>query len=320
MRRSTKAWLITALSMIIAGLIVFGGIMTMIKFDFTKLSTVKYETNLYEISEEFEGISVNTNTANVRFVMSEGSKCTVECYEQTKLKHSVSVKDGKLAIEVVDLRHWYDNISINFDNPQITVYLPKGEYSTLVVKSGTGSVDIAKDFSFESIDASAGTGNVTNHASASGDIKIKTSTGNISVGSATAASLSLSVSTGSVTVSDVTVTNEVYVKVSTGKTCMTSVSCKSLESSGNTGNVYLTNLVAAERIAIERTTGSVKFNGCDAGEIFVKTSTGSVTGSLLSGKNFDPETNTGDVEVPGNSTGGACEIITNTGDIKITVD
>ena len=244
----------------------------------------------------------------------------MECYEQTKLNHSVSVTDGKLAIEAVDSRHWYDNISINFDEPQITVYLPKGEYNTLEVKSSTGSVEIAKDFSFERIDVSAGTGNVANHASASGDIKLRASTGNISVGSVTAASLSLSVSTGNITASDVTVTNEVYVKVSTGKACLTSVSCKSFESIGNTGNIFLTNLIATEKITIERSTGGVKFDGCDAGEIFVKTSTGSVTGSLLSEKDFDPKTNTGDVEVPRGSTGGTCKIITDTGDIKITVD
>ena len=263
MKRSTKAWLITALSMTMAGFVVFGGIMAMIKFDFTKLSTIKYETNIYEISEEFESISVITNTANVSFVISEESKCTVECYEQTKLNHSVSVTDGKLAIEAVDSRHWYDNISINFDEPQITVYLPKGEYNTLEVKSSTGSVEIAKDFSFERIDVSAGTGNVANHASASGDIKLRASTGNISVGSVTAASLSLSVSTGNVTASDVAKAvgfNHIYLerifKKHTGESLKHAITTRNLELAQNM--LLTTDLSIAE---IAETLGYANSNG-----------------------------------------------------------
>lgn len=60
------------------------------------------------------------------------------------------------------------------------------------------------------------------------------------------------------------------------------------------------------------------FIGCDAAEIYVKTSTGDVTGSLLSGKSFVTDTSTGEVNVPASS-GGKCEIKTSTGNIKISV-
>ena len=61
------------------------------------------------------------------------------------------------------------------------------------------------------------------------------------------------------------------------------------------------------------------FEGSDAAEIFVQTSTGDVEGSLLSSKVFIANTDTGKVDVPKSITGGRCEITTDTGDIRISV-
>ena len=65
MSKKTKIWLITASCIAIVGLIIFAGVMTAMNWDFTKLSTVKYETNTHEITEEFKGIKVDTNTADI---------------------------------------------------------------------------------------------------------------------------------------------------------------------------------------------------------------------------------------------------------------
>jgi DUF4097 and DUF4098 domain-containing protein YvlB len=92
-----------------------------------------------------------------------------------------------------------------------------------------------------------------------------------------------------------------------------------LRSNGTTGDIALLNLSAEESISIERDTGDVKFYECDAGEIFVKTSTGDVTGNLLSEKTFVTDSNTGKITVPKNTVGGKCEIFTDTGDIKINI-
>ena len=51
MGKSAKIWLIIAASLIVAGAIIFTGEMLVLKWDFTKLSTVKYETNTYEIND-----------------------------------------------------------------------------------------------------------------------------------------------------------------------------------------------------------------------------------------------------------------------------
>ena len=51
MRMTTKLWLIIAASLILVGCIIFAGVMGMVKLDFTKLSTGRYETNQHEITE-----------------------------------------------------------------------------------------------------------------------------------------------------------------------------------------------------------------------------------------------------------------------------
>lgn len=322
MRTRTKVWLIIAASFMLIGSILFAGVMTTLGWDFMKLSTVTYETNTYKISEAFDGISINTDTADIVFVLSNNGNCTVECHEEANAKHSVTVEDGTLTVELIDERSVYDfigHIGLNFGSPKITVYLPKTEYTNLLINGNTGDVEAPDDFLFKDADISLSTGDAEFFASASERIKIKTSTGDICVENISAGSLDLTVSTGKVTVSGVTCKGDITVGVSTGKTDLAAVQCKNLISSGNTGDISLDNVIATEKFSIKRTTGNVKFNGCDAAEIDAEVDTGSVTGSLLTDKVFITQTDTGSVNVPKTATGGRCEITTDTGDIKITI-
>ncbi len=319
MSKTTKKWIVTAASFVLVGGIIFGGVMSMLKWDFTKLSTVRYENNEYEILEDYQHISIITNTADIVFIPSEDPTTSVSCYEQKGNLHSVSVKDGTLEIEIVDTRKWYEYIGIHFGTPKITVHIPQGEYGKLSVKASTGDVEIPEVFKFRSIDILESTGNVKNYASALEDVKIKTTTGSISVEDASAGSLDLTASTGKVTVSGVICEGDIAVGVSTGKTYLSNIRCKNFTSSGSTGDISLKNVVAEETFFIKRSTGNVKFDGSDAAEIFVETETGDVRGSLLSDKIFIAQTDTGSVDVPKTATGGKCEITTITGDINISI-
>ncbi len=321
MSKATKIWLIIAASLILVGSIIFAGGMTAMKWDFTKLSTNKYETNSYELTEDFNSISISTSTADIEILPAESTKSSVVCYEQTNVKHTLEVKDGSLVINEVDTRNWHEHIHIgvNFEATKIAVYIPQGEYGALSIILSTGDVKISKDFTFESISVSASTGDVTNYASASDFIKIKATTGKIFVEDISAGSLDLSVTTGDVKVSGVNCDGDVKVGVSTGKTYLTDILCQSVISDGGSGDISLKNVIVAQKLSIERTTGDVLFDGSDAAQIIVKTQTGDVEGSLLSEKVFIVDTNTGKKEVPKTVTGGRCQITTNTGDVKITI-
>lgn len=320
MGKTTKIWLITATSLVVIGIIIFAAVMSKLNWNFVSLNTGKYETNIHEISKEFTNISMDTETADILFALSNDGKCRVECYEEKKVKHSVNVEKDTLIINVIDERAWYDYIGINLTSPKITIYLPKSEYASLAIYESVGRIKIPSNFSFNDVDISLSTGDVEFSASASKLVKIEATTGNICVRNTSADSLDLSASTGAITVSDVTCKEDTNINLSTGKTNLTNVECKNLISSGSTGNIALNNVIAKEKFLIDRSTGNVKFDNSDANEIFVETDTGDVKGSLLTDKIFFTETDTGKVDVPKTVTGGKCEITTDTGNIKITVN
>lgn len=315
-----KVWIIAAVAFIVIGLILFTVVMSSYHWDFSKLSTVKYETVTHEISEAFHSISIQTDTAHLSFAVSDGEECRVDAYENEKVRYSVSVKEGVLIVTEEDERKWYEHIGISFESPAITVHLPKEEYESLFIKEHTGSIVIPKDFRFGEVEIAATTGNVWFASASSGTVQIKTSTGNILVENTSAESLDLSVSTGGVTVTDADCTGDIRIHVSTGKTVLTDVACRNLTSDGDTGDITLRSVIAEEAFSIKRSTGDVRFDSSDAGEIVVVTDTGDVRGNLLSDKVFITRTDTGKVDVPKTTIGGKCEITTDTGDIRISVN
>ena len=282
--------------------------------------TDELETNKYEIKESFKDIRIITDTADIEFILSENSNTLIVCDEHKNVNHLVKVKDNTLLIEVSDNRKWYEYIGINFSTSKITIYLPKNEYGELLIESSTGDINIPKNFKFKSIDILEDTGNITNYASVYENLKIKTSTGNIHIKTIIANMLDLSTSTGKVDVIDANCTDDIKINVSTGNANIVDINCKNLLSKGSTGNISLENVIATEKFWIERSTGDVKFKGSDASDIFVKTDTGNVTGSLLTDKVFFAETDTGNIDVPKVIADEKCEVITDTGDIKITIE
>ena len=112
--------------------------------------------------------------------------------------------------------------------------------------------------------------------------------------------------------------SEVYLKVTTGDVKITNLACESFRSEGSTGKIEMTRLISSGNLTIERSTGDTKFEACDAKEIYVETSTGDVRGSFISEKIIFTKTHTGNIDVPHSTTGGKCEIKTDTGNIKIT--
>lgn len=320
MGKGMKVWLVIALICILLGGAVFVGVMSKNGWDFTKLSTEAHETNEHLISEDFQDIEIETDTASVVFLPSNDETCKVVCLEREKATHTVAVEEGVLRIKLVDTRKWYDYIGVHFGMEKITVYLPKTEYGGLTITDSTGDIEISKAFQFESMDISVSTGHVENYASVVGELEITTTTGDIKVECVSVGSLALNVSTGKVTVSGVTCVGDITVGVSTGKAHLTDVTCKALRSNGATGDIVLKNVVATENFSIERSTGRVTFQSCDAGEIFVETGTGDVNGTLRSEKVFIVDTGTGSIRVPHSTSGGRCEISTGTGNITIEIE
>lgn len=312
----TKKLIMIATILLSVGLVLFVLVMSINKWDFTRLGSSKYQTHYFNVSGDFKDVSIVTDTADIKFVKTD-SEPYVVCYDRERLYHAVIIDNGVLKIEVQDERRWYEHI-FSFGHDIVTVYLPSDAYSALNINGATSDVNIPNGFTFESIDVSVSTGDVECYANAKGNIKLKASTGNITVKDSSALSLDLTVSTGEIEVANTSVTGAITVNVSTGDTELENVDCASLTSTGDTGELELKNVIAKEFFSLERSTGDITFEGCDAKEITVKTSTGDVRGSLLSEKIFFTSTSAGDVDVPKSLVGGKCEITTSTGDITIT--
>ncbi len=318
MSKATKIWLIVAACLVLVGLIFFGVVIKMIGWDFRSLGTSEYQTKTHEITENFNGIHIATIADDISFVPSNGEGCRVECYTTENTRHSVKVENDTLIINTVRKTMWYEFISINFDTPKITVYLPKTQYDLLFIEEDTGDVNVPNDFTFKETDITLTTGDVNFYAT-SDALKIKTSTGDVEVEDTLLGSLDIRVTTGEVSLENVKCAGDLGVEVSTGETELDNVTCKNLVSNGSTGSITLKNTVAVEKLIVDRTTGGVKFEGADAGEISVKTDTGSISGTLLSEKVFIAQSDTGRVSVPETTSGGKCKLSTDTGSIKIKI-
>lgn len=280
-KKSTKIWLIVAASLVVLGLAVFTVALASHDWSFKEASSQRLETNSYVVSEEFENISIDSDTADIVFLPSADGTCRIECIEHEKENHRVSVEDGRLEIIREDKREWYDYISFfSFESTKITIYLPENEYGKLTVKESTGNISLEKA-SFEEID--------------------------------------LTLSTGHVAFMNVSCRDTLKIKTSTGDVFLTSVTAKSINSVSSTGDMVMKDVIVQDLLEIKRSTGDVRFEACDAGEIKIVTDTGDVDGSLLSEKNFVVKTSTGDIEVPETTSGGRCEITTDTGDVNIII-
>lgn len=154
-----KAFMIAG-SLILLGAIVFFCALAAANWKFKNLSAADYETHVTKIGEDFNEISISTRTANIAFAASEDGECRVECYEDKKETHAVAVENGVLTVKIGERKAWHYYIGFYFEEPKITVYLPKTQFSALRIESSTGSVEISKDYAFESADISLTTGDV----------------------------------------------------------------------------------------------------------------------------------------------------------------
>ncbi len=308
------ALLLTAGISIIVFALLWGG--SSVSFD-----TGSAVTSTYTPGEEYDSVFVSTDVTDIVFARSGDGKTTVVCDERERQRHSVTIEDGILKIRSEYLKEkalsWF---TLRNPKTKVTVYLPGDSYESLQITAGTGDVTVPDGFVFKRADITLSTGETVFMSDVTETLKITSSTGSISLDGVAAGDVALTVTTGKAVCSGLTAAGDISVTVSTGKAELNEVRCGgSFASTGSTGKITLKDFIARGTITIERSTGSVRFDGCDASGITVKTSTGDVEGELLTPKVFSASSKTGDVSVPLSQTGGVCEIRTTTGDIGITV-
>ncbi len=316
--------------------------------------------NVTTVSNDFNSISIYTDTADISILPSEDEACKVVSNDLKKIEYSVKIEDSTLKICVRDTRMWFEKI-FNWHTATLTLYLPENEYGTLTINEDTGDIEVNHSFTFTGIGITLSTGDINlanvnakenvsvkvstgdvfidtlscadfisegstgdievHGLTASGNVEIERSTGNVNIKNATiGGNLDTETGTGKNNATDIVCNGNFEHEVSTGVAILTNITCCDFSTEGNTGDLTMTSVIASGKFEIERSTGDVKLNGCDALEIYIQTGTGDVTGTLLTSKIFVTNSSTGKIRVPESVTGGKCKITTTTGDIIITVE
>ena len=297
MKKSKIVWIIIAVCCIALGTVISVVSLAKMGFDFKNLTTEKIISNEHNITENFSNIKIDVDTSDIEFVRSENNNCMVIAIDRENVKHTVAVKNNTLSISVEDNRKWYDYIGIHFGETSLTVHLPKDSYDSLSIKADTSDITVPKDFTFNTACIETDTGDVGFSANMLGLLDISTDTGHIGFGIIKAQDIILESDTGDIT--------------------FNSSECKNISIENDTGDVLFNNTIVTEKISVTTSTGDVNFDYSDAEEISICTNTGDVSGRLLSEKVFICDSGTGKIDVPDSTSGGRCEITTDTGDIEI---
>ena len=313
-----KALLVISIVFIIIGGAVFALSMNELGWDFIKLSSTDSSVKEHVITNEFDTISIISDSSDVKFIFSESVENRVVCHERENMSNTVSVENGVLAVNTVDSRSWTDYFLL-FENNKITVYLNKTDFKNLLITSDTGDTEIPSNFKFENVSVTSKTGDVSIKSTISNSLTVNVSTGDVKLEGATASSIKISGSTASMNLVNTVCEGNIQLFVSTGDVKLEGVRCLNLETTGNTSTLYLTDVIASENFFIERSTGDIIIKSSDANEIFIETDTGDIEATLLTDKIFIPKSSTGDIDVPETVSGGKCKITTGTGDISVKI-
>lgn len=289
----------------------------------------------------------------------EGQKYQVVSYESENQPHTVRVENGTLIITQKDERKWQDHIVFfSFSEPKITIYVPETSYDSLYVEGDTGDVETHGALTFGNVNICLSTGDVTLKSGITGTLNVKTSTGDMKIRGINPTSVTLTATTGDIELANAKVEGDVSMTTDTGYQSISELVCRNLRTTCTTGGLSCHSAQVEGAIQFESDTGRISFSrvqcesitgetttgdiicedgnidgdlhmiagsgditltNFDADTLHITTDTGDVSGSLRSEKIFFTETNTGDIRVPKSTSGGVCEIKTDTGDITFTI-
>ena len=316
--------MIIAASLVVAGvfLCVVGMVLssgdTLWNGGWIALGTRNTTVNEFEFTEEVSDIDIVVNTTDAEILPASDGVTKVVCREDAREPHSVWVENGTLKIRMEE-QPWYRTISFfSIGERKVTVYLAEKELERLSIETDTGDVRVAKELSLASASITTDTGEIVFASPVVGALNINVSTGDVLVSSPTLGSAEITATTGDVSLDGVTA-DEIKIETSTGEIEAKSVSCRTFSAKSSTGEQEYERVLAEKTLTLQATTGDISLLDCDAAEVRVTTDTGDVSGRLLTEKVFYTNTDTGRVSVPKATSGGLCEITTDTGDIAFTV-
>ncbi len=277
MKKAGNIAILISIILILAGCVISFIGLSSIGFNFKEMSNVKFNSETVNIEEDFSDIYINSTFCDIRILPSPDGITKVYYEETEHYEISVSTENKKLSVIQTDLQEWNIFFGINFDTPQITVYLADDEFGKLTISNTSGDIEVSENLTFS-------------------DAEILTASGDIDISAQ--------------------INGDVYISLTSGDIEASNIRCKDLSITGTSGDVELKNVIAEGHIEIKTVSGDISLDDCDGGTLKLKAISGDISGTLLSGKDFQPKTVSGDIRITGGKTGGICDVETTSGNIR----
>ena len=272
----------------------------------------------YDLTESFENIEIDIDTADIEFIKSDVNK--VKVTEKEKEYHKVNVIDNRLVIRSYNELKWFERIfNFSFKKMKVQIYLNKTSFDKLNINESTGDIKMPSDFNFNDAIVNLSTGDVNFNAKVTNDLSIDSSTGKVIVRNFDGRDIVINGSTGDLELINSVLTGDLVVSRSTGDITLANVRANNLKGKTSNGDFTLVDVLITNQINVKTSTGDIELDDSDAATLYIETTTGKVTGTLLTEKVFVVETSAGKVNVPKTQSGGLCEIHTSTGKVNIEI-
>lgn len=132
--------------------------------------------------------------------------------------------------------------------------------------------------------------------------------------------ISLDTSSGDMTLLDSGCGGSLRLETTSGVSTLGSIRASRLSGQSSSGTIRLTDVVVEEEIGLNTVSGAVALEASDADTLVICTSSGDVTGTLRTVKNFMTSTSSGEVRISdSDSHASPCRITTTSGDIVLTI-
>jgi DUF4097 and DUF4098 domain-containing protein YvlB len=193
--------------------------------------------NTYEITENYQNISIKTNTSHIEIQESTNNHTSVICNENKRSPHLVVVANNTLSISP-QKRNWYTYLYPNFTTSKITLLIPK-TLENLNIKCNTGTINIS------SITPT--------------NITIKINTGATNLNNVIAKEkMSLHTNTGKINLNE-SDAGEIFIKTNTGNVSGTLLTDKAFVIRCNTGKINIPDTFGSSKCEIISNTGHIDF-------------------------------------------------------------
>lgn len=314
MRNRKYIWVIAAFACIAVGLFVVGIAFVAADFHITGFSTVTYEQKLTPITEKFDRIVIDGREGEIsvlpmsarpsmpQYQELEIDGTTVVSHDSEYLTTEVRVEDGTLYITRRNEQPWYAFIGVDIGSNGIALMLEDTEFDSLDITTASGDVMLWTGIKGNALSVRTTSGDFSAYMLSYDTFDVQSVSGDIQLLNCGADTMRLNTTSGEISLGGVTI-------------------LEMLHAESMSGDMELTQVVGSKRAALKTVSGDIELDSFDASDIRITTTSGDVSGSLQSGKQFVCETTSGDIKVPADTPdNGTCTIQTTTGDIEIKVE